>query len=41
VHLATAASTLDKLERLVADLSLQTGVRAVQWYADETAQQPN
>ena len=30
-----------KLERLVAELSLQPGVRTVQWYAGETAQQPD
>jgi putative Mg2+ transporter-C (MgtC) family protein len=28
-----------KLERLVAELSLQPGVRAVQWYAGDKAQQ--
>jgi putative Mg2+ transporter-C (MgtC) family protein len=27
-----------KLERLVAELSLQPGVRAVQWYAGDEAQ---
>lgn len=30
-----------KLERLVAELSLQAGVRTVQWYAGEQAQQPD
>lgn len=30
-----------KLERLVAELSLQSGVRTVQWYAGEQAQQPD
>jgi putative Mg2+ transporter-C (MgtC) family protein len=40
-HLLMGGHTLAKLERLVAELSLQTGVRAVQWYAGETAQQPN
>jgi putative Mg2+ transporter-C (MgtC) family protein len=28
-----------RLERLVAELSLQPGVRAVQWYAGDKAQQ--
>ncbi len=40
-HLLMDGNTLAKLERLVAELSLQPGVRAVQWYAGETAQQPN
>ena len=30
-----------KLERLVAELSLQAGVRTVQWYSGEQAQQPD
>jgi putative Mg2+ transporter-C (MgtC) family protein len=40
-HLLMGGHILAKLERLVAELSLQTGVRAVQWYAGETVQQPN
>jgi putative Mg2+ transporter-C (MgtC) family protein len=40
-HLLMDGNTLAKLERLVAELSLQPGVRAVQWYAGEKAQQPN
>lgn len=40
-HLLMDGHTPDKLERLVAELSLQPGVRTVQWYAGETAQQPD
>ena len=40
-HLLMGGHILAKLERLVSELSLQTGVRAVQWYAGEKAQQPN
>jgi putative Mg2+ transporter-C (MgtC) family protein len=40
-HLLMDGHAPAKLERLVADLSRQPGVRAVQWYAGETAQQPN
>jgi putative Mg2+ transporter-C (MgtC) family protein len=40
-HLLMDGNTLAKLERLVGELSLQPGVRAVQWYAGEKAQQPN
>jgi putative Mg2+ transporter-C (MgtC) family protein len=40
-HLLIGGQPLEKLERLVADLSRQPGVRAVQWYAGEKAQQPN
>jgi putative Mg2+ transporter-C (MgtC) family protein len=40
-HLLMGGHILAKLERLVAELSLQTGVRAVQWYAGETVQQAN
>jgi putative Mg2+ transporter-C (MgtC) family protein len=40
-HLLMGGHILAKLERLVAELSLQTGVRAVQWYAGETVQQQN
>lgn len=35
VHLLMEGDTPDRLERLVAELSLQPGVRAVQWYAGE------
>ncbi|MGF2944285.1 MgtC/SapB family protein [Mycobacterium sp. Lab-001] len=41
VHLLMDGHTPAKLERLVAELSLQPGVRTVQWYAGETAQQPD
>jgi putative Mg2+ transporter-C (MgtC) family protein len=37
-HLLMDGHTPAKLERLVAELSLQPGVRAVQWYAGEQAQ---
>jgi putative Mg2+ transporter-C (MgtC) family protein len=37
-HLLMGGHTPAKLERLVAELSLQPGVRAVQWYAGEKAQ---
>jgi putative Mg2+ transporter-C (MgtC) family protein len=37
-HLLMDGHTPAKLERLVAELSLQPGVRAVQWYAGENAQ---
>jgi putative Mg2+ transporter-C (MgtC) family protein len=37
-HLLMNGHTPAKLERLVGDLSLQPGVRAVQWYAGEKAQ---
>jgi putative Mg2+ transporter-C (MgtC) family protein len=37
-HVLMNGRTSAKLERLVAELSLQPGVRAVQWYAGETAQ---
>jgi putative Mg2+ transporter-C (MgtC) family protein len=37
-HLLMDGDTPAKLERLVAELSLQPGVRAVQWYAGEKAQ---
>jgi putative Mg2+ transporter-C (MgtC) family protein len=37
-HLLMNGHTPAKLERLVAELSLQPGVRAVQWYAGEKAQ---
>jgi putative Mg2+ transporter-C (MgtC) family protein len=37
-HLLMTGHTPAKLERLVAELSLQPGVRAVQWYAGERAQ---
>ena len=37
-HLLMNGRTPAKLERLVAELSLQPGVRAVQWYAGEKAQ---
>jgi putative Mg2+ transporter-C (MgtC) family protein len=40
-HLLMGGQPLEKLERLVADLSRQPGVRAVQWYAGDTAHQPN
>ena len=40
-HFLIGGQPLEKLERLVADLSRQPGVRAVQWYAGEKAQQPN
>jgi putative Mg2+ transporter-C (MgtC) family protein len=36
-HLLMDGHTPAKLERLVAELSLQPGVRAVQWYAGENA----
>jgi putative Mg2+ transporter-C (MgtC) family protein len=36
-HLLMDGHTPAKLERLVAELSLQAGVRAVQWYAGENA----
>ncbi len=36
-HLLMDGHTPAKLERLVAELSLQPGVRAVQWYAGEHA----
>jgi putative Mg2+ transporter-C (MgtC) family protein len=38
-HLLMDGRITAKLERLVAELSLQPGVRAVQWYAGEKAQQ--
>ena len=37
-HVLMDGHTPARLERLVAELSLQPGVRAVQWYAGETAQ---
>jgi putative Mg2+ transporter-C (MgtC) family protein len=37
-HLLMGGNTPARLERLVAELSLQPGVRAVQWYAGEKAQ---
>ncbi len=37
-HVLMDGHTPAKLERLVAELSLQPGVRAVQWYAGEKAQ---
>ena len=37
-HLLMDGHTPAKLERLVAELSLQPGVRAVQWYAGDKAQ---
>jgi putative Mg2+ transporter-C (MgtC) family protein len=37
-HVLMNGHTPDKLERLVAELSLQPGVRAVQWYAGDKAQ---
>jgi putative Mg2+ transporter-C (MgtC) family protein len=37
-HLLMNGHTPAKLERLVGELSLQPGVRAVQWYAGEKAQ---
>jgi len=37
-HLLMNGNTPARLERLVAELSLQPGVRAVQWYAGETVQ---
>lgn len=37
-HLLMNGNTSARLERLVAELSLQPGVRAVQWYAGDTAQ---
>lgn len=37
-HLLMDGHTPDRLERVVADLSLQPGVRAVQWYAGDKAQ---
>nr|WP_096291141.1 MgtC/SapB family protein [Mycobacterium ahvazicum] len=37
-HLLVDGHTPAKLERLVAELSLQPGVRAVQWYAGDDAQ---
>jgi putative Mg2+ transporter-C (MgtC) family protein len=37
-HLLMDGHTPAKLERLVAELSLQPGVRAVQWYAGDQAQ---
>jgi putative Mg2+ transporter-C (MgtC) family protein len=40
-NLLMGGQPLEKLERLVADLSRQPGVRAVQWYAGDTAQQRN
>ena len=39
-HLLMDGQTTAKLERLVAELSLQPGVRAVQWYAGDAAHQP-
>ncbi|OMC49243.1 hypothetical protein A5745_01470 [Mycobacterium sp. IS-2888] len=39
-HLLMDGHTPTRLERLVAELSLQPGVRAVQWYAGDKAQQP-
>jgi putative Mg2+ transporter-C (MgtC) family protein len=38
-HLLMDGHTPARLERLVAELSLQPGVRAVQWYAGDRAQQ--
>jgi putative Mg2+ transporter-C (MgtC) family protein len=38
-HLLMNGNTPARLERLVAELSLQPGVRAVQWYAGDKAQQ--
>jgi len=38
-HLLMDGHTPARLERLVAELSLQPGVRAVQWYAGDKAQQ--
>jgi putative Mg2+ transporter-C (MgtC) family protein len=38
-HLLMNGHTPARLERLVAELSLQPGVRAVQWYAGNKAQQ--
>ncbi|MGE2817888.1 MgtC/SapB family protein [Mycobacterium heidelbergense] len=38
-HLLMDGHTPTRLERLVAELSLQPGVRAVQWYAGDKAQQ--
>ena len=37
-HVLMDGHTPAKLERLVAELSLQPGVRAVQWYAGDQAQ---
>lgn len=37
-HLLMNGDTPAKLERLVGELSLQPGIRAVQWYAGEKAQ---
>ena len=37
-HLLMNGHTPARLERLVAELSLQPGVRAVKWYAGDTAQ---
>ena len=37
-HVLMNGHTPAKLERLVAELSLQPGIRAVQWYAGEKAQ---
>jgi putative Mg2+ transporter-C (MgtC) family protein len=37
-HLLMDGQMPAKLERLVAELSLQPGIRAVQWYAGENAQ---
>jgi putative Mg2+ transporter-C (MgtC) family protein len=36
-HLLMSGRTPDRLEGLVAELSLQPGIRAVQWYAGDTA----
>lgn len=38
-HVLMSGNTPARLERLVAELSLQPGVRAVQWYAGDKAQQ--
>jgi putative Mg2+ transporter-C (MgtC) family protein len=38
-HVLMDGHTPTRLERLVAELSLQPGVRAVQWYAGDKAQQ--
>jgi putative Mg2+ transporter-C (MgtC) family protein len=38
VHLLMGGHTPARLERLVAELSLQPGVRAVQWYTGDQAQ---
>lgn len=37
-HLLMDGDAPSRLERLVAELSLQPGVRAVQWYAGDEAQ---